>query len=110
MEVLDVALLLGGSVPTQVDNRGVVPRELEYMTDNIKDFNQGSSPFGAGRPTFLAGLGMTLDLGQVAEKFQFLWHFNLGVRKINISQDPPFDDILFWSTAAEYEAGSFIRF
>ncbi len=110
IQVLNVAVLLGGSVPTQFDNRGVVPRELEYMTDDPSQFNEGSSPFGAGRPTFLAGLGLTLDLGQIAQKFQFLWHFNLGVRKTNISKQPPFDDILFWSTAAEYEASSFIRF
>ena len=110
LQVISVALLLGGSVPTQFDNRGVVPRELEYMTDDPNTFNEGSSPFGAGRPTFLAGLGMTLDLGQVAQKFQFLWHFNLGIRKTNISKDPPFQDILFWSTAMEYEASTFIRF
>jgi outer membrane protein OmpA-like peptidoglycan-associated protein len=110
VQVVDLAILLGGTVPTQFDNRGVIPRELEYMTNNPADFTEGSSPFGAGRPTFMAGLGMTLDLGQVAEKFQFLWHFNLGIRKTNISKKPPFQDILFYSTAAEYEAGSFIRF
>ncbi|MEO7424377.1 MAG: OmpA family protein [Fibrobacteria bacterium] len=110
IQVLNMAVLLGGSVPTQFDNRGVIPRELEYMTDDPSKFNEGSSPFGTGRPTFLAGLGLTLDLGQVAEKFQFLWHFNLGIRKTNISKQPPFQDILFWSTAAEYEASSFIRF
>jgi outer membrane protein OmpA-like peptidoglycan-associated protein len=109
-QVLDLALLLGGSVPTQTENRGLIPRELEYFTNNPSQFNEGSSPFGAGRPTFLAALGMTLDLGQVAEKFQFLWHFNLGLRKTNLSRTPPFDDVLFWSTAAEYEAASFIRF
>jgi outer membrane protein OmpA-like peptidoglycan-associated protein len=110
VQVMNLAIILGGSVPTQFDNRGVVPRELEYMTDDPNAFSQGSSPFGAGRPTFMAGLGMTLDLGQVAEKFQFLWHFNLGVRKTNISKDPPFEDILYWSSAVEYEASSFIRF
>ncbi len=110
VQVVSMALLLGGTAPTQFDGRGVIPRELEYMTNNIQDFGEGSSPFGAGRPTFMAGLGMTLDLGQVAEEFQFLWHFNGGVKKINLSKQPPFDDILFWSTAAEYEAGSFIRF
>ncbi|MDB5102665.1 MAG: hypothetical protein JWP91_354 [Fibrobacteres bacterium] len=110
IQVLDMAIILGGSVPTQFDERGIIPRELEYMTNNPAKFNEGSSPFGAGRPTFMAGLGMTLDLGQVAEKFQFLWHFNLGVRKTNISKQPPFEDILFYSTAAEYEASSFIRF
>ncbi|HKP96291.1 MAG TPA: OmpA family protein [Fibrobacteria bacterium] len=110
IQVLNVAIMLGGSVPTQFDNRGVIPRELEYMTDDPAEFNEGSSPFGAGRPTFLAGLGLTLDLSQVAEKFQFLWHFNLGVRKTNVTKQPPFQDILFWSTAAEYEASSFIRF
>ena len=110
VQVVNFALLLGGSVPTQFDNRGVIPREVEYMTDDPTLFNEGSSPFGAGRPTFLAGLGMTLDFGQVAEEFQFLWHFNLGVRKTNISRQPPFEDIFFWSTAAEYEAGSFLRF
>ena len=109
-QVLDVALLLGGTAPTQFDERGVIPRELELFTNDVGDFDQGSSPFGAGLPTFLAGLGLTFDLGQVAEKFQFLWHFNLGVRKINLSSQPPFDDILFWSTAAEYQASSFIRF
>lgn len=110
IQVLSVAIMLGGSVPTQFDNRGVIPRELEYMTDDPGTFNEGSSPFGAGRPTFMAGLGLTFDLGQVAQNFQFLWHFNLGVRKTNISKQPPFQDILFWSTAAEYEASSFIRF
>jgi outer membrane protein OmpA-like peptidoglycan-associated protein len=110
MEVMDLALMLGGSIPTQFDHRGVIPRELEYITDDPAAFNEGSSPFGAGRPTFMAGLGLTLDLGQVAEKFQFLWHFNLGLRKTNIGKEPPFEDVLFWSTAAEYEAGSFIRF
>jgi len=110
IQVLSMAILLGGSVPTQFDQRGVIPRELEYMTDDTAKFNEGSSPFGAGRPTFMAGLGLTLDLGQVADKFQFLWHFNLGVRKPNISKEPPFQDILFYSTAAEYEASSFIRF
>jgi outer membrane protein OmpA-like peptidoglycan-associated protein len=109
-EVLDIALLLGGSVPTQFDQPGVIPRELEYFTNDPDEFNEGSSPVGAGRPTFLAGLGLTLDLGQVAEKFQFLWHFNLGARKTNITSQPPFQDILFWSVAAEYEASSFIRF
>ena len=110
MEVLNIALLLGGSVPTQFDQPGLIPRELEYYQNDPSKFNEGSGPFGAGRPTFLAALGLTLDLGQVAEKFQFLWHFNLGARKINISSQPPFDDILFWSIAAEYEASSFIRF
>jgi outer membrane protein OmpA-like peptidoglycan-associated protein len=109
-QVIDIAVLLGGSVPTQFDKRGVIPRELEYFTDDPAKFNEGSSPFGAGRPTFLAGLGLTLDLGQVAQNFQFLWHFNLGVRKTNISAQPPFEDILFWSSAMEYEAASFIRF
>jgi outer membrane protein OmpA-like peptidoglycan-associated protein len=110
LQVVSLAILLGGTAPTQFDERGVIPRELEYMTNDAATFGEGSSPFGAGRPSFLAALGLTLDLGQVAEEFQFLWHFNLGVRKINISKQPPFDDILFWSTAAEYEAGSFIRF
>ena len=110
LQVVSMALLLGGTVPTQFDQHGIVPRELELMTNDVNAFNEGSSPFGAGRPTFMAGLGLTLDLGQVAEEFQFLWHFNAGVRKTNISAQPPFDDILFWSTAAEYEAGSFIRF
>ncbi len=110
VQVVDIALELGGSVPTEVDQRGVIPRELEYRTDDPAKFNEGSGPFGAGRPTFLAALGLTMDLGQVAEKFQFLWHFNLGVRKTNLSKEPPFQDILFWSTAAEYEAGAFIRF
>jgi outer membrane protein OmpA-like peptidoglycan-associated protein len=110
VQVVDLALILGGTVPTQPDQRGVIPRELELMTNDPSAFNEGSSPFGAGRPTFMAGLGLTMDLGQVAEKFQFLWHFNLGVRKTNISSKPPFQDILFWSTAAEYEPGSFIRF
>ncbi|MEO6096763.1 MAG: OmpA family protein [Fibrobacteria bacterium] len=110
IQVMNLAIILGGSVPTQFDNRGVVPRELEYMTNDPAAFNKGSSPFGAGRPTFMAGLGMTLDFSQVAEKFQFLWHFNLGVRKTNISKDPPFEDVLFWSSAVEYEASSFIRF
>jgi outer membrane protein OmpA-like peptidoglycan-associated protein len=110
VQVVDVALMLGGSVPTQFDNRGVIPRELEYLTDDPAKFNEGNSPFGAGRPTFLAGLGLTMDLGQVAEKFQFLWHFNLGLRKTNITSQPPFQDILFWSTAVEYEPGTFVRF
>ena len=110
VQVMDIALLLGGTVPTEVDKRGVVPRELEYMTDQPSVFNEGSGPFGAGRPTFNAALGLTMDLGQVAEKFQFLWHFNMGFRKINLSRQPPFQDILFWSTAMEYEAGAFIRF
>jgi outer membrane protein OmpA-like peptidoglycan-associated protein len=110
VQVIDLAIILGGSVPTQVDERGVIPRELEYFTNDPAAFNEGSSPFGAGRPTFMAGLGLTMDLGQVAEQFQFLWHFNIGVRKTNIGTQPPFQDILFWSTAAEYEAGAFIRF
>ena len=110
VEVVDLAVMLGGTVPTQLDHRGVIPRELEYITADPAAFDEGSSPFGAGRPTFLAGLGLTLDLGQVAEKFQFLWHFNIGIRKTNIGKEPPFEDVLFWSTAAEYEAGSFIRF
>ncbi len=110
LQVLHVGVLLGGTVPTQFDRPGVIPRELEYYTNDPAEFNEGSSPFGAGRPTFLAALGLTLDLGQVAEKFQFLWHFNAGVRKINLTSDPPFDDILFWSVAAEYEASTFIRF
>jgi outer membrane protein OmpA-like peptidoglycan-associated protein len=92
------------------DNRGVIPRELEYLTNDPAKFNEGSSPFGAGRPTFEAGLGLTMDLGQVAQNFQFLWHFNLGVRKINLTSQPPFQDILFWSTAVEYEPGTFVRF
>lgn len=110
VQVIDVALILGGTVPTQPDQRGVIPRELELMTNDPAAFNEGSSPFGAGRPTFMAGLGLTMDLGQVSEKFKFLWHFNLGIRKTNLSKQPPFQDILYWSTAAEYEAGSFIRF
>ena len=110
LQVLHISLLLGGSAPTQFDRPGVIPRELEYYTNDITAFDEGNSPFGAGRPTFLAALGLTLDLGQVAEKFQFLWHFNGGVRKINITSDPPFQDILFWSVAAEYEASTFIRF
>jgi len=110
VQVVDVALMLGGSVPTQGDNRGVIPRELEYLTNDPSKFNEGSSPFGAGRPTFEAGLGLTMDLGQVAQNFQFLWHFNLGVRKINLTSQPPFQDVLFWSTAVEYEPGTFVRF
>src|SRR5690606_29632226 len=55
LQVLHVAVLLGGSVPTQFEEKGVIPRELEYMTDDPSEFNHGSSPFGAGRPTFLAG-------------------------------------------------------
>ncbi len=110
MQVMNLALLVGGTVPTQFDQRGVIPRELELMTNDPAVFNEGSSPFGTGRPTFLAGLGMTLDLGQVAQEFQFLLHFNGGFKKINISNLPPFEDILFWSTAAEYEAGSYLRF
>ncbi len=110
LQVATIALMVGGTAPTQTEEAGVIPRELEYMTNDVSAFNEGSSPFGLGRPTFLAALGLTLDLGQVAKEFQLLWHFNLGVRKTHFGTQPPYQDILFWSTAAEYEASSFIRF
>ncbi|HLP40942.1 MAG TPA: hypothetical protein VK465_05500, partial [Fibrobacteria bacterium] len=72
-KALDLALVLGGTAPTQFDRAGVIPRELELMTNSPSDFTEGSSPFGAGRPTFMAALGLTLDLGRVVDKFQFLW-------------------------------------
>ncbi len=103
-EIMNMSLLLGGSIPTH-DGPGAIPTQLEYYgVDNAK-----ATPYGVDVPTFLAGLGMTFHLKDLTNKASFAWHLNAGIRKIGLAE-PGFDDILFAGTSLDLTLNPYIGF
>ncbi len=103
-EIMNMALLLGGTVPTH-DGPGVIPTRLEYYHVN----NPQATPYGVDVPTFLAGLGMTFHLNDLSKQARFAWHLNAGLRKTGVAE-PDFDDILFAGTALDLTLNPYIGF
>ncbi len=106
-KVFHLAAILGGSAPTAADG-GTLPRQLELYTNDPAQFNQGSTPFGLGRPGFLGALGVTFDFGAIDPGLELRWHLNGGVRTPNPVGDPPFENVFFGGTALEWGVSTYL--
>ncbi len=101
--IVDGALIVGGNLPTAQKGFGVIPKEIEYLTP--KDYNDASPIFGTGEIGMNYGLALTVDFGEIEEKFQFQWHLNVGWRK---QFNTDFEDVFLYSIAFDYQILPFL--
>ncbi len=102
MHVVDGALFLGGVLPTAEKGIGVVPRSIENFS---MDPTMPSPIFGQRKAGLNYGLNITVDFGELEEKFQLKWHLNIGERR---TFDSNVDDVLFYSAALDYRMVYFL--
>jgi len=100
--VFDVALVLGGELPTADKAKGALYREIDYIQSPSSQ--DQATVFGLAEPAINATLALTLDFSPVFSAFPFLWHNNIGASKRPTLENR---DVFYFSTAFEYRVFTF---